>query len=424
MQYAIRRVAADLVAQATDEFDRNGVQWLRFGHDYFCYAAPSTDWNELNASSIGLNIETRELGAALPYLVTQVGRSFQQAHPDVPVLFDRGRHIVVSLDRRQAGDISDHKARFSIRPVERNAAVFDTLTRPITPLRVDPRIKNITDSISSSDFSAMLEKLVHHPTRYSLSSHFTEAAQQCIDQLESFNYQVIFQDVQIPGGRTLNIIADKAGSGQQPRSVALVCAHLDSINHPNPSLPVDPAAPAPGADDNGSGSAGLLEIARVLKDQPIIQDLRLILFGGEEQGLLGSIHYVDQLPASERARISSVVNMDMIAVLNDTRGPTVLLEGGDPVSKKMVEGLATAAHTYTHLTVDVSFDPHDSDHVPFIDERVPAVLTIEGNDKGNPNVHTADDTLVHIDRNLPIEILRMNAAFVASELVLQTPSVG
>jgi hypothetical protein len=424
MQYAICHVAADSVTRATDELERNGVQWLRFGDDIFCYASPSADWTRLKASGIGSGLETRELEGALLYLVTQEGRSFQNAHPDIPVLFDKGRHIVVSLDRQRADRISGHKARFSIRPVEKHAVVFDTLTRPITPPRVDPRIKSITDSISSSDFSTTLEQLAGHPTRHSLTSHFREAAQLCRDRLQSFGYQVAFQDVQIPGGRTLNIIADKAGSGRQPRSVALVCAHLDSINHPNPSLPVDPAAPAPGADDNGSGSAGLLEIARVLKDQPIVQDLRLILFGGEEEGMLGSIHYIDQLPTSERARIGSAVNMDMIAVLNDTRVPTVLLEGGDPVSRRMVDALATAAHTYTQLTVKISFRPHDSDHVPFIDERVPAVLTIEGNDKGNGNIHTKDDTLVHIDRDLPMEILRMNAAFVAAELGLQTPSVG
>jgi hypothetical protein len=422
MQYATCSVAADSRALATEALEQNGVQWLRFGRDYFCHAVPSasTNWSRLK----GLNLETRELEGGLLYLVTQEGSSFQQAHPEVPVLFDRGRHIVVWLDQRQANEISGHKARFSIRPVERNAVVFDTLMRPTTPLRVDPQIKSITDSVSPSDFSAVLGELVAHPTRHSLTSHFTNAAQQCRDRLQSFGYQVTFQEVRIPGGNTLNIIADKPGSGGEPRSVALVCAHLDSINQPDPSAPEDPVAPAPGADDNGSGSAGLLEIARVLKDKTIAQDLRLILFGGEEEGMLGSIHYVDQLPASERARIKSVVNMDMIGTLNHTSGPTVLLEGGDPVSKRMVEGLATAAHTYTQLTVETSFHPHDSDHCSFIDARVPAVLTIEGNDKGNHNMHTDRDTLAHIDRNLPMEVLRMNAAFVAAELGLQTPSVA
>ena len=153
----------------------------------------------------------------------------------------------------------------------------------------------------------------------------------------------------------------------------------------------------------------------MLKDVPIGHDLRLILFGGEEQGLFGSKHYLAQLPAQERQHITSVVNMDMIAVAN-TQRPSVLLEGGDRVSRPMIGELASAAHTYTQLTVDTSFRPHDSDHVPFIDAGVPAALTIEGNDEGNENVHSANDTLSHINYDLAMEILRMNTAFVAGRL--------
>ena len=57
-----------------------------------------------------------------------------------------------------------------------------------------------------------------------------------------------------------------------------------------------PSAAAPGADDNGSGSAGLLELARVLSSRQWGHDLRFILFGGEEEGLHGSRQYVAALP--------------------------------------------------------------------------------------------------------------------------------
>jgi Zn-dependent M28 family amino/carboxypeptidase len=75
-------------------------------------------------------------------------------------------------------------------------------------------------------------------------------------------------------------------------------------------------SPAPGADDDGSGSAGVLEIARVLKDQVGHHDLILILFGGEEQGLLGSRHFVRSLSAAQRSRVRAVVTMDMIETFN------------------------------------------------------------------------------------------------------------
>ena len=109
--------------------------------------------------------------------------------------------------------------------------------------------------------------------------------------------------------------------------MVIVTAHLDSIN-----LAGGPSAPAPGADDNASGSTGVLEIARVFEGARAVNDLRFILFGGEEQGLFGSKHYVASYPATERSRISAVVNMDMIGSLNSPTA-SVLLEGaGDLAS--------------------------------------------------------------------------------------------
>ena len=191
--------------------------------------------------------------------------------------------------------------------------------------------------------------------------------------------------------------------------MVLVTAHLDSIN-----IAGGAAAPAPGADDNGSGSAGLLAIARAITDHPAVHDLRLILFGGEEQGLFGSRHYVTSLPNPERQRIRAVVNMDMIGTLNSPT-PTVLLEGAE-ISQTVINGLAEAAATYTTLTVQTSLTPFNSDHVPFIQKGIAAVLTIEGTDGANTNIHSANDTLQFINHDLALDILRMNVAFVAQLL--------
>jgi Zn-dependent M28 family amino/carboxypeptidase len=105
------------------------------------------------------------------------------------------------------------------------------------------------------------------------------------------------------------------------------------------------------------------------------------------------------------------VNMDMIGALN-TPAPTVLLEGA-PLSQAVLDGLAAAAATYTGLAVQTSLHPERSDHVPFIDNEMAAVLTIEGADGANDEIHTARDTLEHVNFDLALEILRMNTAFVA-----------
>src|SRR4051812_49945424 len=90
--------------------------------------------------------------------------------------------------------------------------------------------------------------------------------------------------------------------------------------------------------------------------------------------------------------------MDMIGSLNSAK-PTVLLEGA-PVSQAVIGELAAAAATYTGLAVQTSLNPFNSDHVPFIRKNVPAVLTIEGTDDANHEIHSPRDTLDRINFGL------------------------
>ena len=106
--------------------------------------------------------------------------------------------------------------------------------------------------------------------------------------------------------------------------------------------------------------------------------------------------------------------MDMVGTRN-TAVPAVRLEGA-PLSQRLIDDLASAAATYTDLRVETSLKPFASDHVPFINAGVPAVLSIEGADSANGNIHTAADTLEHIDLDLAVEILRMNLAALAGWL--------
>jgi Zn-dependent M28 family amino/carboxypeptidase len=81
-----------------------------------------------------------------------------------------------------------------------------------------------------------------------------------------------------------------------------------------------------------------------------------------------------------------------------------------------MNGLKEAAATYTRLSVETSLNPFASDHVPFINKGIPAVLTIEGADNTNSRVHSSNDTIDHLKFDLALEILRMNVAFVAREV--------
>jgi phosphoglycolate phosphatase-like HAD superfamily hydrolase len=387
-----------------------GVAWTRLG-DVTVLSGPPVLLQPLIAAAGPAEPQRSPVPAARLHLVTQIGRIFQQEHPDVPVVVDKGRFLVVDLDPG-ARDILDQPRTgcFAVRPLPADAVVFDQ--RAPAPSRGHARaaeLPGVTDELSPSSFEADLKTLVGFRTRHSTGTEFLAAVDWAQRELTALGYATRVQTVPMPVGTTRNLIADRPGGGAEPE-IVIVAAHLDSVN-----LRGGPAAAAPGADDNASGTAGVLAVGRALAGHTGSHDLRLILFGGEEQGLFGSLHYVAGLDPAERNRIRAVVNMDMIAARNATPEPSVLLEGA-AVSQGVIDGLAAAALAHTSLVVQTSLDPFNSDHVPFLDQGVPAVLTIEGADGANEKVHTERDTLEFIDHALALEILRMNVAFLAQVL--------
>lgn len=342
-------------------------------------------------------------------LVTQLGSRFVDDHPDVSVVLDAGRYLVVDVPQGWS-DGPEDTCGYRVQPLPADAAV---VTRPAAPAARGaplPWVADLVQRVHPAALAADIRTLSTFPTRHSRSPHLSQAASWARARLDALGYRTAVVPVPLPGGGdTVSVVADRDGKGPAPRRAVLATAHLDSINTRG-----GPAAPAPGADDNASGSAGVLEIARVLRDDPATQDLRLILFGGEEQGLHGSTTYVASLDAAERSRIAAVVNMDMVGCRN-TPEPGVLLEGAAP-AQPLIDRLAEAAATYTGLTVQTSLDPFASDHVPFLAAGIPAVLTIEASDRTNTAVHTAADTDDRIDIGLVTEIVRMNVATIATEL--------
>lgn len=351
------------------------------------------------------------------YLIVQVGQAFEIDNPATRIVVHKGRYLIAELTFTELDRLAGQaELCWSVRPVPLDDILLDV--RAPVAAAVVPWVQTLVASVSQSTYSTYLTSMTAFATRHSLSPQFTDSATLARDELRTLGYAADLRPISVGAGSSFNVVAERTGAGTTGRELVIVVAHLDSIN-----IPGGPSAPAPGADDNASGSAGALEIARVLAMHPIRHDLRVILFGGEEQGLLGSTQYVAALAAAERARIRAVINMDMIATVN-TPTLTVLLEGAG-VSQTLITALADAAATYTSLTVQTSLNPFASDHVPFINVSIPAVLTIEGADSANTNVHTANDTLTHIDYRLALEIVRMNVATVATMLdVAETALTG
>ncbi|TCO44994.1 peptidase M28-like protein [Kribbella antiqua] len=384
-----------LVVPTADAAD--GAQSARFGDKTLLWVPADQRLGRASRTAPGL------------LLVTQVGRSFQDDFPDVTPLLDHGRHLVISSadkPRRRSTTC------WRVEPLRAGTTIVDN--PPLVAARVDPAVADLVGALSPTSYRADLTWFASLPTRHSLSPSFGTAVDFAAARMIALGYRVTRTQITVGAGHSENLIGDRAGSSSDP-GLVLITAHLDSIN-----LAGGPAASAPGADDNASGSAGVLELGRLLATQRWQHDVRLILFGGEEEGLFGSKQYVALLPPADRSRIRAVLNMDMIAAKN-TAVPTVLLEGA-PVSSGQMTDLATAAATYTGLKVETSLNPFASDHVPFINARIPAVLTIEGADSANGHIHSASDTVDFLDWALAAEILRMNVAALAGWLEPVVPA--
>ena len=99
-----------------------------------------------------------------------------------------------------------------------------------------------------------------------------------------------------------NLLAESTTGN--PNNVVMAGAHLDSVQA------------GPGIQDNGSGSAAILEVAEQMAKVKPVNQVRFALWGSEEFGLLGSRHYVANLPQTEQDKIALYLNFDMIGSPN------------------------------------------------------------------------------------------------------------
>jgi hypothetical protein len=132
----------------------------------------------------------------------------------------------------------------------------------------------------------------------------------------------------------------------------------------------------PGADDNASGTAGVIELARWFAKQPKQKRGVLFLnFAGEEQGLLGSANWVAH-PEIPLEKAVAMINMDMIGRVRNGK----LFVGGTSTGSELRPMLESAAARYPALKVDFSEGPESgsSDHSSFSSKRVPSLFFFSG----------------------------------------------
>jgi aminopeptidase S len=190
--------------------------------------------------------------------------------------------------------------------------------------------------------------------------------------LDSAGYTTTLQSFTYNGATGYNVIADWPGG--DPNDILLVGAHLDSVTA------------GPGINDNGSGSAAILETALEVSRQSLAptKHLRFAWWGAEELGLRGSTFYVNNLAATERAKIKGYLNFDMVGspnagyVLYDGDNSDGVGSGPGPAGSAELEQVL--ADYFTSIGVPTRGTDFDgrSDYGPFISRGIPAGGTFTG----------------------------------------------
>lgn len=215
------------------------------------------------------------------------------------------------------------------------------------------------------------------------------AYEKVLDEADSLDHMEIFMRTDYN-----NVIATKPAKSGNPDTILVVSSHMDSVMN------------SPGASDNGSGTAALLELAKRYADKDMGNiELRFAVFGSEESGLKGSRHYVKTLSNEEKS-IMLNMNMDMLCADTKTADGVDLNAVSMDIHNLPAKGLNWSAHAVVSESEKVDwaegienvrvFNYGSSDHQAFSEAGVEAasmiVATDADDDIENVN-HTALDTL-------------------------------
>ncbi|WBV53147.1 M28 family peptidase [Chryseobacterium gambrini] len=206
------------------------------------------------------------------------------------------------------------------------------------------------------------------------------------------------------GNSSKNLIITKTGT-VYPNKYVIICGHFDSIN-------------GPGVNDNGSGTSIILEAARILKNVPTEYSIKFIHFSGEEQGLIGSSHYVNNVVYQNNIKqldIKLVFNLDQVGGKMGNNNNTIYcdedqggLSGNNAASSDVTQQLRNCTALYSPLLTAV--DPaEDTDYIPF--EGKGEVITGFFERIRSNYPHTSNDTFANTD---PVYIYNVGKASVGA----------
>lgn len=270
-------------------------------------------------------------------------------------------------------------------------------------------ISVLVNAISQPRWFSDVQQLATY-NRYTKGTGIAGAQKWIMDQLSLLkNLTVTTQPFTSGSTSGVNIIATLKGT-TTPNNWVIIGGHYDSTSQ-------SPTTLAPGAEDDASGSAAVLEMARIFNSFPSPSTAIFIFFSGEEQGLYGSAAHAQSLVNSgDASKVKLMHNMDMIAYQKTASAQNqVILETTSDYSSLFPLYRESGAR-YTKLGLFESTTAWGSDHESYIKRNMPGLLTIDKDWDTYPSYHKTTDTPDKLNPTLGYEIIKLGVGAIAQAL--------
>jgi len=301
------------------------------------------------------------------------------------VLHDGGSYLILQIDETVAGQLTPAKNDGTVRIFNKKVVLPKPFSYNMSSRwDPDPFVVGLLEEVNTTNIIASIQHLQDYGTRDCYEPESVEAQNWIKDQFEDLGLSVELMDFPMSGGESSdNVIATQLGT-KYPEEYVVLGSHFDSFVW---------SGLAPGADDNASGTAGIIEVARILSQHDFDRTIIYCTFSGEEYGLHGSGAYADRC-AQQGMNIHGYFNMDMIGYLE----PGSYIHT-DLIYPQSAQELATFYTDVTSVYLpDFPIEPGalvggDSDHTSFNNAGFMGIFPFEDGSDYSPHIHTNNDII-------------------------------